>query len=153
MIELLKVEDHGATVNLTFKVNKRLSAYLVGILDHLFGVARHLHFKSQCAAAERRAFQKVYQVDGDKTKVKMIRNEMILYLKEELEWSADQIGEAYDLTPENIRQILSREKRLKQRPNLRPERPSRNGIDDQEEITRNKRRKFDPQNRQNNKNE
>lgn len=110
MIELVKVEDPGgAYVIVTFRMPRKLVGYLSSILDQLLEIARQMHRKARCAASERRAFQQIHQI-GPESQINAIRNEMILFLTEE-GWSAEQIAEVYNLTPNNVRQIRSRLRR------------------------------------------
>lgn len=111
MMELIKVEDLGATVHVTLKLNKRLAGYLIGILDSLLGIARQLHWKAKCAAASRRALDQIHRIDGDPRAILKIRDEMILYLKE-AGWKMKDIAAVYELTPANVRQILHRQKKI-----------------------------------------
>lgn len=43
---------------MTLRLNKRLAGYFMGILDHVTGIARQLHWKAKCGNAERRAILK-----------------------------------------------------------------------------------------------
>lgn len=114
MLQLIKVDDQGSSIILTVKVPKRLFSYFINILDCLLGFARQLHWQAKCADATRKSFQAVHRITGDEHEKDVIgiRDEMILYLSEE-GWSADAIGEVYDLTPGNVRQIRSRLRRKK----------------------------------------
>jgi DNA-binding NarL/FixJ family response regulator len=111
MLELLKVEDPGgAYIIVTLKMPRKLVGYLSSILDQLLGISRQMHWKARCATAERRAFQQIRQIPGNPQETTAIRNEMILFLTEE-GWTAEQIAEVYNLTPNNVRQIRGRMRR------------------------------------------
>ena len=110
-MEIEKVEDHGAMILVTFRVNKRLCGYFCTILDAVSRISQTMHRRARIAKAERRAFEKSLRI-GETMNPSKIRNEMILFLKEN-NWKVDQIAEAYELTPGNVRQILSRLKKEK----------------------------------------
>jgi hypothetical protein len=114
MIELVKVEDPGgADVLVTFRMQRRLMRYLTQVLDGLFGVARQLHWRSRCAAADRRAFTRVWQIAGIPKEVNQVRDEMIVFLKDELGWSTAAIAGTYKLSRGTVRKVLSRRRHLK----------------------------------------
>lgn len=114
MLELIKVDDQGSKILLTVKIPKRFFSYFLQILDSLLGFSRALHWQSKCAEATRKSFQTIQKITGDEQpkEATEIRNEMILYLTEE-GWSAEAIGEVYDLSAANVRQIRTRLKRKK----------------------------------------
>lgn len=88
MIELVKVEESGP--------------------GGLFGVARQLHWRARVAAAERRAFRRIWQIEGIPKEVNRVRDEMIVFLKDELAWSTSAIAETYQLSQGTVRKVLSR---------------------------------------------
>lgn len=112
MIEFVKVEADGAAhVLATFRIQRRLIGYLTQVLDGLFGVARQLHWRSRCAAADRRAFTRIWRIEGIPREVNQVRDEMIVFLKDELAWSTRSIAQTYQLSPATVRKVLSRSRR------------------------------------------
>jgi len=114
MIEFVRVEDPGgAHVLVTFRIQRRLIGHLTEILSGLFGVARQMAWRARIAAAERRAFTRVWQIEGIPREVNQVRDEMIVLLKDDLAWSTRAIAEAYDLSPATVRKVLSRRRQKK----------------------------------------
>lgn len=110
-MEITKVEDLGPTILVTLRISKKTSGYYCSILDNLDRISRQINRKARIATAERRALQRAHQI-GPSTDPKQIRNEMILFLKEN-GWKVEAIAEAYQVSPGNVRQILSRLKKEK----------------------------------------